>query len=164
MITGRIVFSCRLPWAAAKAMVASLPSTCAHTISSASHWVGFTLPGMIDEPGSLAGRISSPSPARGPEPSQRMSLAIFASGTASPRSPADAAAAASAPPSAANLFGAVTNGYPVDSAIRAATSAANPGGALSPVPTAVPPAASSYRSVQERVEPVQGRRQLPGVA
>ena len=55
----------------------SLPSTCTHTIVSASDWVGFTLPGMIDEPGSFSGRISSPRPARGPEPSQRMSFAIF---------------------------------------------------------------------------------------
>ena len=97
MITGRIVFSSRFPCEAAKPTTASLPSTCAHTISMASHCVGFTLPGMIDEPGSFSGRISSPSPARGPEPSQRMSLAIFASGTASPRSPADAAASASEP-------------------------------------------------------------------
>ncbi len=47
------------------------------TISMASACVGFTLPGMIDEPGSFGGRISSPSPLRGPEPSQRMSSAIF---------------------------------------------------------------------------------------
>src|ERR1700684_515860 len=50
---------------------------------SASHCVGFTLPGMIDEPGSFSGRISSPIPARGPEASQRMSLAIFINGAAS---------------------------------------------------------------------------------
>ncbi len=33
---------------------------------SASHWVGLTLPGMIEEPGSFSGRISSPRPERGP--------------------------------------------------------------------------------------------------
>ncbi len=38
---------------------------------------------MIDEPGSFSGRLSSPSPQRGPEPSQRMSLAIFISEQAS---------------------------------------------------------------------------------
>jgi hypothetical protein len=32
----------------------------------ASHWVGLTLPGMIDEPGSFSGRCSSPKPQRGP--------------------------------------------------------------------------------------------------
>jgi hypothetical protein len=29
------------------------------TISMASAWVGLTLPGVIEEPGSLAGKISS---------------------------------------------------------------------------------------------------------
>src|SRR5580704_11002552 len=51
----------------------------------ASHCVGLTLPGMIDEPGSLLGSFSSASPQRGPEASQRMSLAILISATASPR-------------------------------------------------------------------------------
>ena len=49
----------------------------------ASDWVGFTFPGMIDEPGSFSGMVSSPSPQRGPEASQRMSLAIFISAAAS---------------------------------------------------------------------------------
>ena len=44
----------------------------------ASHWVGLTFPGMIELPGSFSGSINSPSPERGPEPSQRMSSAIFA--------------------------------------------------------------------------------------
>src|SRR6516162_108681 len=38
----------------------------------ASAWVGLTLPGMIEEPGSFSGRISSPKPERGPEPSRRI--------------------------------------------------------------------------------------------
>jgi hypothetical protein len=33
-------------------MAASLPTTCAQTIVMASHWVGLTLPGMMEEPGS----------------------------------------------------------------------------------------------------------------
>ena len=49
----------------------------------ASDCVGFTLPGMIDEPGSFSGRVSSPSPLRGPEPSHRMSFAIFIEDAAS---------------------------------------------------------------------------------
>ena len=36
---------------------------------------GLTLPGMIDEPGCRSGIAISPSPARGPEPIQRRSLA-----------------------------------------------------------------------------------------
>ena len=51
-------------------MVALLPMTCAATMVTASHWVGFTLPGMIEEPGSFSGRRSSPKPERGPEPKQ----------------------------------------------------------------------------------------------
>src|SRR5580765_986078 len=49
---------------------------------SISHWVGLTLPGMIELPGSFSGRRSSPRPQRGPEPSRRMSLAILVSETA----------------------------------------------------------------------------------
>ena len=56
--------------------------TCAATMARASLWVGLTLPGIIDEPGSLAGRMISASPVRGPEPRSRMSLAIFISETA----------------------------------------------------------------------------------
>ena len=58
-------------------MVVWLPNTWQQTMVSASAWVGLTLPGMIDEPGSFSGRISSPRPERGPEPSRRMSLAIL---------------------------------------------------------------------------------------
>jgi hypothetical protein len=109
----------------------------------ASLWVGFTLPGMIEEPGSFSGRISSPRPERGPEASQRMSLAIFMSETASVRSAPLANTSASWAASAENLSGADTNGKPVSSAIRSATRSANSGCVLSPVPTAVPPSASS---------------------
>ena len=45
--------------------------------------------------------------------------------------------------SAANLLGAVTKGWPVSSAMAAATRSPNSGWVLRPVPTAVPPAASS---------------------
>jgi hypothetical protein len=38
---------------------------------------------MIELPGSFSGMVISPSPERGPEASQRMSLAIFSSATAS---------------------------------------------------------------------------------
>ncbi len=57
-----------------------------HTMIIASHWVGLTLPGMIEEPGSFSGSRSSPSPLRGPEPSHRKSSAILVSDTASVRS------------------------------------------------------------------------------
>ena len=115
------------------------------TISIASAWVGLTLPGMIEEPGSLAGKISSPIPVRGPEPSQRRSLAILNSVTAAALSPPCARTIRSSVPWAVNLLAAVTNGVPVIDAICAATCSPNPAGAFSPVPTAVPPMASFSR-------------------
>ena len=77
MMTGLLTFSSKLPRAPATATAVSLPSTWMQTIIMASLWVGLTLPGMIEDPGSLAGSTSSPSPLRGPEPSQRMSSAIL---------------------------------------------------------------------------------------
>ena len=72
---------------------------------------------MMDEPGSFSGSASSPSPLRGPEPSHRMSSAIFISETASVRSAPWVKTSASWAARAANLFGAVTKGRPVTSAI-----------------------------------------------
>ena len=60
----------------------SLPITCAQTIVIASHCVGFTFPGIMEEPGSLAGMISSPIPERGPEAIKRISFAILFKETA----------------------------------------------------------------------------------
>ena len=90
MMIGRMALSSKLPCDPANAIALSSARTWMQTMTMASHWVGLTLPGMIEEPGSLAGRISSLIPHRGPEASQRMSLAIFISGTARPRSPAEA--------------------------------------------------------------------------
>ena len=64
-------------------MAALLPCTCTATMVMASHCVGFTLPGMIEEPGSFSGMRISARPQRGPEASQRMSLEIFISEPAS---------------------------------------------------------------------------------
>ncbi len=75
--TGFSTLSSRWPCEAAKVIVELLPKTRVHTMVSDSTWVGLTLPGMIDEPGSFSGSLSSPKPARGPEPSRRMSLAIL---------------------------------------------------------------------------------------
>ena len=59
------------------AMVASLPITCAATITVASGITGLTLPGMMLLPGCNAGNAISPKPANGPLFIQRRSLAIF---------------------------------------------------------------------------------------
>ena len=58
-------------------MVVSLPTTRAVTIVRLSMITGFTFPGMIDDPGCVSGRASSPIPARGPMPINRTSEAIF---------------------------------------------------------------------------------------
>ena len=106
---------------------------------NASHWVGLTFPGMIDEPGSFSGRINSPKPERGPEPSSRISLAILNRSAANALSAPCAKSSAPCEASASNLFGALTNGRPVIAATFLANSLANGRLALSPVPTAVPP-------------------------
>ena len=102
---------------------------------------------MILDPGSLAGRASSPIPHRGPDPNHLISLAIFISDAASVFSAPDAATIASCAASCANLLSALMNCNPVFSAIFTATFSAKSGCVFSPVPTAVPPRASSSRSV-----------------
>src|SRR5947199_571176 len=108
-------------------MAASLPYTCTATIVTASHCVGFTLPGMIDEPGSFSGSVNSPRPQRGPDANQRMSLAIFMSEQASVLSAPLAKTNSSWADNAANLLGCDTNGNPVNPAILAALRSANSG-------------------------------------
>ena len=144
IITGLKTFSSKFPWEPATPTVTSLPKTCTQTIVMASDCVGLTFPGMIEEPGSFSGSSSSPRPERGPEPSHRMSFAIFMSETASVRRAPCAKTRASWAASAANGFGAATKGRPVSSAIFVAARSPKPGGAFSPVPTAVPPIASWY--------------------
>ena len=69
----------------------------------------------------------SPSPERGPEASQRTSLAILVSDAASVFSAPWAKTIASCAASASNLFGAETNGRPVRAASSAATRGAEVG-------------------------------------
>src|SRR5690606_29745865 len=101
------------PDAPAMLIVTSLPITCATTMVIASDWVGLTLPGMIDEPGSFSGIVNSPRPQRGPDANQRTSLAILFKLPASVLSAPEANTSASRAASASNLFGEVTNGRPV---------------------------------------------------
>src|ERR1700754_5323055 len=91
----------------------------------ASHWVGLTLPGMIDEPGSFSGRISSPKPERGPEPSRRMSLAILNSPVATELITPCTETYGSFEASASNLLCALVNGSLVIFAACRATDLAN---------------------------------------
>src|SRR5207302_11433777 len=83
MITGLKTLSSKLPCDPPKPTAAVAPCTCTQTMVMASHCVGFTLPGMIDDPGSFSGIDNSPNPQRGPEASQRISLEIFMNDAAS---------------------------------------------------------------------------------
>src|SRR5579862_8660999 len=112
MITGLNTFNSKLPCESAKPMAASFPITCTQTIVIASDCVGLTLPGIIEEPGSFAGKINSPKPQRGPDPSQRISFAIFIKAQAKVFNAPLANTNASCAANAANLLGALTNGNP----------------------------------------------------
>ena len=74
---------------------ASLPITCAATCVHTSQITGLTLPGMIDEPFWSSGSRISASPARGPDPIQRRSLAILVSETATTLSAPETSTSAS---------------------------------------------------------------------
>src|ERR1700747_2939338 len=100
----------------------------------ASHWVGLTLPGMILEPGSFSGRVSSPKPQRGPEASQRMSLAIFMSEAARVLRAPLAKTISSCAERLANLLGCERKGKPLSSPLLRGARAANCGGAVGAVP------------------------------
>jgi len=75
----------------------------------ASHYVGLTLPGIIEEPGSFSGRISSPNPDLGPEPRNLISFAILKIAPAVVLRDPENSTIASFPYKASNLFGEVTN-------------------------------------------------------
>src|ERR1700691_5544389 len=94
-MTGIITLSSKLPAMPAIVIVASLPTTCAATINTASGMTGFTLPGMIELPGWRLGIAISPMPQRGPDANQRMSLAILVSDAAIVLSTPEASTAAS---------------------------------------------------------------------
>ena len=124
-------------------MVASLPITCAATIVTDSQITGFTLPGMIDEPGWTSGIAISAIPARGPHPSSRMSPAILYIATAMARSAPLAATTASSVDCALKWLSVSRSGMPRSAASSAITCAGNSGWVPTPVPTAVPPSGSS---------------------
>lgn len=61
-MTGLKTFNSKWPLEPPTVMATWLPKTWAQTIVIASDCVGFTLPGMIEEPGSFSGSESSPRP------------------------------------------------------------------------------------------------------
>ena len=124
-------------------MVASLPMTCAQTMSVASGRTGLTLPGMMLDPGCRSGRLISPRPVRGPDPIQRRSLQIFVRLTATVRSAPDSSTIPSRAPCASKWSVASVIGRPVSAARISMTRCGKPAGVLMPVPTAVPPSGTS---------------------
>ena len=74
--------------------------------------VHVNIPGMMLLPGSFSGKLSSPSPHLGPDPRNRMSLAIFITLAATTfRAPCTSTNESWAA-SDSNLFGEVTKGNP----------------------------------------------------
>ena len=98
-----------------------------------------TLPGIIDDPGSFEGRISSPYPALGPEPKNLMSFAIFIKHTAVVFKVPEKFTISSCAAKAANLFVAGLKGIFVILLISLIIFLSKFFLVLRPVPTAVPP-------------------------
>src|SRR5579884_2666606 len=137
--SGTNTLSSKWPCMPPTATAASFPITCAATCVTTSGITGLTLPGMIDEPFCSSGRKISASPARGPEPRKRRSLAILVRLTASVLSAPDVSTSPSraACDSNASAGGEIVS--PVASASLSRTRSANSGCVFRPVPTAVPP-------------------------
>ncbi|OQA26267.1 MAG: hypothetical protein BWY59_01443 [Verrucomicrobia bacterium ADurb.Bin345] len=76
-MSGIWVFNSNCPMLHASAITCSLPITCRQAMFAASQMLGFTLPGMMDEPGSTAGSTISANPVFGPDASSRRSLQIL---------------------------------------------------------------------------------------
>ena len=105
----------------------------------ASSWVGLTFPGIIEEPGSLDGMFSSCKPAVDRMKASEYHLQSSLAQPLVPAMPRTHVTIPSRDPRAANLFGALINGWLVSRAISAASLDPKSGKLLSPVPTAVPP-------------------------
>jgi hypothetical protein len=76
-IMGSIALSWSWPASAANETVTSLPITAKATWLTTSGMMGLTLPGMMVDPGAMAGRWISLKPQRGPDESSRRSLHTF---------------------------------------------------------------------------------------
>ena len=107
---GSKALSCNCPASAAKLTVRSLPITSNAIWLTTSGITGLTFPGMMEEPACMAGRLISPSPARGPEDSRRKSLQVFESLTATRLSTPESCTMAPQSCVASIRLGAVTSG------------------------------------------------------
>jgi len=115
---------------------------------------GFTLPGMIEEPGWQAGSSISRRPVRGPELKRRRSLQILIRSSARLRSTPDIATIGAMLCIAANRSGAMLNFSFSALESSAATIDRYFGWAFRPVPVAVPPIPRTFQVLQDA--PVAG--------
>ncbi len=106
---------------------------------------------MMEEPGSFSGMRISPRPHLGPLASHRTSFAIFSMSAAMALTAPWAKTISSLEVSAWNLLPAVTKCFPVSAETSSATFTSKPAGAFKPVPTAVPPSASSESGPMENL-------------
>ena len=119
-------------------------------MAAASQMLGFILPGMIELPGSTAGRLISPNPVLGPDESKRRSLVILRMSEAANFVIALTSAISVRNWVASTLF---TAGWNFDLSSRLSSwmiAFLNPFLVLTPVPTAFPPTPSS-RSDSEAI-------------
>ena len=138
-ISGLKTFNSKCPCEPAIVIPLWLPITFTQTIVTASDWVGLTFPGIIDEPGSFAGKIISPYPALGPDPRNLISFAIFIRLTAAVFNVPEKFTISSWAAKAANLFLVGLKGNLVIFLISFITFLSKPFLLFIPVPTAVPP-------------------------
>ena len=149
-MTGIMTFSSSWPASAASATVWSLPITCQQTWFTISAMLGFTLPGMMLEPGCTAGSTTSAKPVRGPEARSLRSLAILFRSTANARSAPENAATSPMDCMSCTRSSPTRSSRPAFRFRYFTMSSGYWGSALSPVPTAVPPMPSSRRSSAAR--------------
>ena len=138
-----MTFNSNCPACTAKDTVKSFPTTWNATMSRHSAITGLTLPAIIDEPGCTGGSTISPKPVVGPDASNRKSFATLISSKANSLSPLETACTALLLWSASKEFLAAFNGNSVIFPSSLIAARLNRGCAFAPVPTAVPPSATS---------------------
>ena len=136
---GSNAFSSSWPASAAIVIVTSFPIILKATWLTTSGITGLTLPGIIDEPFCLAGRLISPNPALGPDDINRRSLAILDKVTAQAFTAPDTATKGSRFCVASIRSYACTNSISETSTRLGTILLRYASSALIPVPTAVPP-------------------------
>mmetsp|Transcript_36472 Transcript_36472/g.89976 ORF Transcript_36472/g.89976 Transcript_36472/m.89976 type:complete len:266 (+) Transcript_36472:2262-3059(+) len=139
MMSGSNTFSCSCPASDAMVMATSCPITWKHTWFTTSGITGLILPGMMDDPGAMGGRLISPNPQRGPEASRRRSLHVLDSLTLTRRSMPLKRRNAPVDDVASMKSSGDLRGRPVMADRCSMAHDANCSSAQMPVPMAVPP-------------------------